>query len=311
MSCNHNIVHHKNELKMSIVNRSQGFTLIELMISLVLGLLISAAVMQVYIINMRTLTVQQSASEVQDSTIFALQGIENHVRIANLGNSVIEITDGTSHGGIVLTTTNLGASNATDGKYLTSSENTAGWVGLSNVDSVASDQLTIQYNNITENSLYDCEGTEVASGTDDWVVERYFIREDSGPNDLVLACDAGRVTDAGVVSEDFYGNGAIVAPGVDQFKVLLGAQTDISNLTYLPAATYAQLTEKPAITTVKIGFIVRSETPLVNTDDKLTFTVLGTDQTLKTDATRAQYYRRSYESTILLRNARVMSVTGL
>lgn len=49
-----------------------GFTLIELMISLVLGLLISAAVMQVYLINTRTITVQQSASEVQDSTIFAM-----------------------------------------------------------------------------------------------------------------------------------------------------------------------------------------------------------------------------------------------
>jgi len=39
----------------------QGFTLIELMISLVLGLLVSAAVMQVYLINTRTLTIQTSA----------------------------------------------------------------------------------------------------------------------------------------------------------------------------------------------------------------------------------------------------------
>ena len=80
MSGNHNVIYNKNELKMSALSRSQGFTLIELMISLVLGLLISAAVMQVYLINTRTLTVQQSASEVQDSAIFALQGIESHVR---------------------------------------------------------------------------------------------------------------------------------------------------------------------------------------------------------------------------------------
>ncbi len=311
MNCSHNITHHKNELKMSVVSRSQGFTLIELMISLVLGLLISAAVLQVYLINTRTLTVQQSASEVQDSAIFALQSIEDHIRIANLGNPITNITDGTNHGGIVLTTTNLGASNATDSKYFTNSDGSAGWVGLSNIDSVTSDQLTIQYNNITEGSLFDCEGTEVTSGTDDWVVERYFIREDSGPNDLVLACDAGRVTDVGVVSEGFYGNGTVVATGIDQFKVLLGAQTDINNLTYLPANIYTQLTDKPSITTVKIGVIVRSNTPLINTDDKLTFTVLGKEQSLIADATRAQFYRRSYESTILLRNARVMLVTGL
>ena len=311
MSCNYNGIHNKNELKMSMFSRSQGFTLIELMISLVLGLLISAAVMQVYLINTRTLTVQQSASEVQDSAIFALQGIEDHVRIANLSNPITNITDETSHGGIVLTTTNLGASNATDSKYFTNSTGSTGWVGLSNMDSVASDQLTIQYKNITESSLFDCEGTEVASGNNNWVVERYFIRADSAANDLVLACDAGRVTDAGVVAENFNGNGTIITPGVDQFQVLLGAQTDIDNLTYLPANIYTQLTEKPSITTVKLGFVIRSSTPLINTEDKTTFTVLGTEQNLTADATRDKFYRRSYESTILLRNARVMSVTGL
>ena len=119
------------------------------------------------------------------------------------------------------------------------------------------------------------------------------------------------MTDAGVVSENFNGNGTIITPGVDQFQVLLGAQTDTSNLTYLPANIYTQLTEKPPITTVKLGVVIRSSTPLISTEDQTTFTILGTEQSLKTDATRDQFYRRSYESTILLRNARVMSVTGL
>ena len=96
-----------------------GFTLIELMISLVLGLLISAAVMQVYLINTRTITVQQSASEVQDSSIFAMQSIEEHVRLANLGNPINYITDSTDHGGIVLAQANLGNANSTDVKYFT------------------------------------------------------------------------------------------------------------------------------------------------------------------------------------------------
>ena len=47
-----------------------GFTLIELMISLVLGLLISAAVMQVYLINVKTSSVQASGSELQDASIW-------------------------------------------------------------------------------------------------------------------------------------------------------------------------------------------------------------------------------------------------
>lgn len=289
---------------------SAGFTLIELMISLVLGLLISAAVIQVYIINMRTATVQQSASEVQDSSIFAMQAIEDNVRIANLGNPITSINSTTKNGGIVLTTTNLGNANKTEAQFLTANN-----TGLSNINNIASDQLTIQYKNITQNSLFDCEGTEVLAGSNDWVVERYFIRaagsgSTTGVRNLSLACDAGRIDNTGVVTSSFTDNGQIIVEAVDQFKILLGIQTDVKNLTYITADAYLQLSDKPPITTIKTGVIIRSNTPLANETDKSTFTVLGTEQTLKTDTTRANYYRRSYESTVLLRNARVINFTA-
>ena len=289
-----------------------GFTLIELMISLVLGLLISAAVMQVYLINTRTITVQQSASEVQDSTIFAMQALEDHIRITNLGNPITSINDKTNHGGVVLTKSNVGSGNTTDVKYFTASTGSTDWTGLSNIDSIGSDQLTIQYKNITPNLLYDCEGTEVAANSNDWVVERYFIRSSGNTTgELALACDAGRVNDTGIVTSVFTGSGEIIVPTIEQFKVLLGTQTGVDELTYLPAKTYLELTDKPSITTVKIGVIVRSDTPLIADADKETFTLLGKEQTLKADSTRKKYYRRSYESTVLLRNARVMALTGV
>ena len=301
---------------------SSGFTLIELMISLVLGLLISAAVIQVYTINVRTSTVQQSASEVQDSAIFSLQAIEDHIRVANLGNPISNIKDTTNHGGIVLTAANLGTSNATEAKYLTASADSTGWTGLSNITGVESDQLTIQYKNVTSSSLFDCEGTEVALGSSDWVVERYFVRKATGgaDTDLVLACAAGRVDEDGniVVGSDFNGAGEVIIPAVDQFKVLLGTLADVSTLSYLPASTYLDLTDKPAITTVKFGVIVRSDMPLIDDPesalpaaDKGKFTILGVEQKLKADSVSKVRYRRSYESTIVLRSARVMSVTGL
>ena len=301
-------------------NSSSGFTLIELIISLVLGLLVSAAVIQVYIISARTSVVQQSASEVQDTTIFALQAVDDHIRLANLGNPISNITSTTPHSGIVLTTNNLGNSNATDEKYLTVSADSDGWTGLSNIVGIESDQLTIQYKNITSASLYDCEGTEIASGSSDWVVERYFIRQATGGSatDLVLACSAGRVDEEGVIVTAFTGNGEIIIPAIEQFKVLLGTITDVNQLSYLPASTYLTLTEKPAITTIKLGAIVRSITPLIEdpeselaTEDKGKFVVLGAEQKLNTASMNENHYRRSYESTITLRSARVMSVTGL
>ena len=300
---------------------SSGFTLIELMISLVLGLLISAAVVQVYMISTRTATVQQSASEVQDSAIFSLQAIEDHIRLVNLGNPISNINDSTNHGGIVLKPLNLGTSNATDAKYLTVSADSAGWTGLSNTN-VESDQLTIQYKNITSSSLYDCEGKEITSGSPDWVVERYFVRKDTGgkDTDLVLACDAGRFDESGniIAGSSFGDNGEVIISAVDQFNVLLGTLADVSQLSYLPASTYLELTDKPAITTVKLGMIVRSDTPLIEDPesslpaaDKGKFTILGAEQKLKADSVNKVRYRRSYESTIVLRSARVMSVTGL
>lgn len=305
---NGNESHHLNRYPSAVL----GFTLIELMISLVLGLLISAAVMQVYLINTRTITVQQSASEVQDSTIFAMQALEEHIRITNLGNPITSINDKTDHGGVVLTKSNLGSANTTEAKYFTASTGSEGWTGLSNIENIGSDQLTIQYKNITPSLLYDCEGGEVAINSSDWVVERYFVRSSGkATGELALACDAGRVDSTGLVTTAFNGSGDIIVPAVEQFKVLLGTQTGIDELTYLPAKTYLDLTDKPSITTVKMGVIVRSNTPLIADADEEIFTVLGKGQTLKADSTRKKYYRRSYESTVLLRNARVMSFTGV
>ncbi len=288
-----------------------GFTLIELMISLVLGLLISAAVIQVYIINTRTLTVQQSASEVQDSSIFALQSLEEHFRLANLGNPITSINSTTDHGGIVLTPTNLGTGNTTEAKYLTT---TASAGALSNTNT-ASDQLTIQYKNVTPNVIFDCEGGRVEDASK-WVVERYFVRLATGANasattkDLVLACDAGRVANTGGAVTDFGDAGEVIVPAVDQFQILLGVQTDVTQSTYLSPTTYLTLTDKPPITTIKFGAIVRSTTPLITSTDNDSFQIFGIDQTLKTDTTRTKYYRRSYESTVLLRNARMMAVVA-
>ena len=294
-----------------------GFTLIELMISLVLGLLISAAVIQVYIVNTRTVTIQQSASEVQDSTIFALQSLEDHIRIANLGNPITSISDTTNHGGIVLTSTNLGSIKPTEAKYFTQSAGSKDWKGLSNITGVDSDQLTIQYKNITPNDLYDCQGGEIKAGSADWIVERYFVRlatsasaKASGVQDLVLACAAGSVSGDGTVVSGLDGIGSVIVPGIDQFKILLGIKLDINKLTYIAPSTYLGLTEKPPINTVKLGVIIRSSTPLITDNDQTSFTVLGTTQDLKADTARRKYYRRSYESTILLRNARLMDVVA-
>lgn len=311
-----------------------GFTLIELMISLVLGLIISAAVIQVYLINVKTSTIQASASDLQDASVFGLQQLERKVRLANLGNPSTQINSTTVNGGVVLTDANIGINAAPfiNSDYLTrragdtTKNGTNGWTGISNTNT-NSDQLTIQYINITGVPMTDCEGAVVA--VNDIVIERYFLRQAIGYTsngaikDLVLACDAGRVNTAGGIAtvtpssdpRNFGQAGQEFIVNVDQFKVLLGTQaTSAANagqMSYLPSNAYLTIAaaDQPAITAIKLGIIVHGSTPVLGSDDQSSFTLLGQSNVLKADTSRKKQVRNTYETTTLLRNARVVNIS--
>lgn len=305
---------------------TSGFTLIELMISLVLGLLISAAVIQVYLTNTKTASTQKSGSELQEASVFGLQQLENHLRLANLGNSVTSITDTTAGGGIVLSLQNIRVTDTAYNPFLTHTAGDTGFTSVSNITGINSDQLTIQYKNITGKVLSDCESADVLIGDSadvlngDTVIERYFIRESqpANKNGLVLACDAGRLNDSGVITgyaasdpKNFGTNGQEVIMGIDQFKILLGIQTDAPSnaglMRYLTASEYLALPgTKPPITAVKIGLIVRGSSPVIGSDVATSFKLLGATQPLKSG--QPKLVRTTYESTTLLRNARVINI---
>ena len=264
--------------------------------------------------------------------MFGLQQLEQHMRLANLGNPSTQIDSTTVNGGIVLTGANLGITTVPydDAGYLTrragdSTGGDNGWTGVSNTI-VNSDQLTIQYTNITDDTLSDCEGSDIA--VNDIVVERYFLRQATGDSgtgtirNLVLACDAGRVAQLGGIDDSMAGTdsrqfgqaGQEFIVNVDQFKVLLGTQevsgANAGEVMYLPSSAYLAITtDRPAITALKIGIIVHGSTAVFGSTDQDEFTLLGQDNKLKTDANRTKQVRSTYEATTLLRNARVVNVS--
>ena len=69
----------------SYTNSIKGFTLIELMIDLVLGLLISAAALQIFYTSSVNSRRQQASSDIQDNAIFGFAQIQRHLRRANFG----------------------------------------------------------------------------------------------------------------------------------------------------------------------------------------------------------------------------------
>lgn len=312
------------------IKYQQGFTLIELMISLVLGLLISAAVIQVFLTSQRVDRIQNAGSEIQDSAVFGIQSIEQQLRLANLGNDGVPLNDKTALGGVVLTASvtnadavNVITSTQLEKGYLTRSHDmdSAGgihkWNGSLSNTGEKSDQLTFQYTNTTGQILYDCEGEKIE--LNERVITRYFLTEDTvktnkDRKNLNLNCDAGRIASNGVLT-NFMEAGQTIVKNVDQFNIRLGVKNSVVNsgvasygYTETSVKDYMNLTtEKPYITNIKVALLTRSKSNSPD-DSASTFNIFSTTQTLKPETNAPKYLRRVYETNTLLRNARIVNV---
>lgn len=328
-----------NNCAVSILPTQRGFTLIELMIALVLGLLVSAAAIQIYVVSVRTGTTQSGAADLQDVSIFGIQGLEKELRIANLGSTTTlntttpGISNNTPDAGIVLSQANvMGVSATTFGDNLLTRTGNAdtpattgnGWKGVSGTNQ-QSDQLTIQYTNITGSDQVDCESFTVP--VDAKVIERYFLKAVTDSNSNVigysLRCDAGRVDPKGTgvlaaapasgktpAIPGFGDAGQEVMTNIDQFKVLLGVQSPAGQLSYLSPAIYNSFAPtspiyRAPIVAVKVGIIARSAKPIVASNIPTTFSLFGVNNVV---ANNTSYLRRTYESTTMLRNAQVVKI---
>lgn len=199
-------------MKLSI---EQGFTLIELMITLLLGLIISAAVMQVYLTVTKTRSMQLGGADILEASIFGIQHMENSIRLSNLGMSETDNPnvplagvvmtsekslvnnlkpDENNMNGIKMGGTKNNAGNiditagylTRSGTQATTNEANAWKSSNSNIDDLKSSQLTIQYE--APQDMYDCEGNFVRgpmritrNGSKDTiagqiVIERYFLK---------------------------------------------------------------------------------------------------------------------------------------
>ena len=338
-----------------ISKKHEGFTLVELMIALVLGLLISAAALQVFYTSSVNSRRQEASSQIQDNAIFGFSQIQQHLRRTNYGAKPSNAHDEffmnhlTPQGGVVLTAPEAPEDTSDnwlngnlsglvlDGKAipanLLSSNGSA--TSSSSVSVENSDQLTIQYQ-AGRGDLFDCQGNAIPEGF--YVIERYFVRADETvtPNVLGLACASAIYdydeslagssagldianyinSDGDTKDNNLSGDGTIIIPNVDYFRVLLGISDSIgfatypdeANIAYMPIPAPSSLDSDQRIVSLQIGILSRSDNPTATqqSNSELSFDILDiADATLNTDTIAGPTYLRSvYESTILLRNAR-------
>ncbi|MFT4020641.1 MAG: prepilin-type cleavage/methylation domain-containing protein [Acinetobacter sp.] len=283
-----------------------GFSLVEIMLSLTLGLIISAAALVLLFAVQRSFTLQQSTADIQENAHFSLNFITKDLRLANLQAPSTIMTNDSLHGGIVLSTANLSSTDQTETRYLSQST-----VAASSNVNVGSDQLVIQYRPVKSGG-YDCEGREITS-TSDYVIQRYFIRKDSNydasdtaSTALALACDAGRNT--GTTTSNFGDSGQIVMKRVDYFHVLLTVQNSVGQFRDMTISEYQQSARDGRILGVKIGILTR-----VNVADKrqnegaavATFQILDQSITLNRALTerKNQFKHQVIIQSIAMRNA--------
>ncbi|MDO8331475.1 MAG: PilW family protein [Fluviicoccus sp.] len=286
--------------------RMRGYSILELMIALSIGLLVSLAAVQLFVTNQVNFQLQRGLGDVSENGRFALDFMGRQLRQGGYAPpvktleqwpavvvSAADLPTGTAGLAVVVSQNNLP-------KLAPAATGLQGGIG-------PSDRLTIQY--YSPNASTDCEGQNVPAGS--YVVARFFLRADSVANTgSALACEGGYHdgTSTAVMQNFLTGNtgGVVILSALDNFQVLLGignAGADLSPQQYLTIAQYAALpTPRPDLVAVKLGLLVSS----VEASGKLigaaqSITVL--DQTLDASTIYADNrVRRLYASTVTLRN---------
>ena len=315
------------------MKKQVGFTLVELLIAMALGLIIAASATMLFLTGLKSQALQTGQSGLQDDANFGLNFILKDVRLSNLNTVQSGINDTTAYGGMVFSSSDkVGFNNSNlpmivDENLLSRSE----VQNTSNAHSDGSDQLTIQFlpqyiwdDKKTATTAddrwyggFDCEGNALEFTRDQgrqMVVQRYFLAVDENAGDtepnqpLALYCDAGYYALEGDPTSitNFGEDPQIVLKRVDHFRVLYSIQNG-SNHRYVDANTYLQLdSPRPRILSVQLGILMRSLQSVGRDNtfsDEQVFQVL--DQALQItepDENAPKYVRQVVTQTIALRN---------
>lgn len=316
---------------------TSGFTLMELMIALALGLLIVAAGLAVFLSSQRSLSLQSGMSELQQNANFGLSLVTHDLRHTNLNTvSAQKINNLVNGSGIIFKKENLPLALQT----ITNLETEL--VSLQDKDtdntSGKSDRLTIQYTPETA-TIINCEGvtvgTAAAPASDLVIVQRYYLAETpqqitGEPTSYSLFCDAGSYLKSGAptvingLGVHGSNNAQQMMQRVDAFKVRFGVKNPSGNLRYMAIDDYidAMATIRAACATpidegicaktylnvvsMDIGILSRS-TGTIGADASLntqtSFNVAGTPVTLSGDvAVNKRYLRQAVNQVVAIRN---------
>ena len=279
-------------------SNQQGFTLIELMIAITLGLIVTAAALMMFLSSQRSLAMQNGLSSIQQNATFGLTNVAKDLRHINLDSGSEFVNRSNNKSGIVFQTI----------AGVTADKVTKAESGQS-IMTPDSDQLTIRYVNRKNNTM-NCEGVIVEQ--DKEIIQRYYIdklpqvQQNQGDTRYGLFCE--------VLDEKKTGKPAIAIADAESFKVSVvtrdfnGTPADRKDdqLRYQTLKEYITAPTGNAVVAVEIGVVIRSSGS-VHADSSInanpTFTIAGQEVKLSNPPSTASHLRVPVTQVVAIRNS--------
>lgn len=254
--------------------RDLGFTLVELLVSLAIGLLITLVVIQAYLSSVTTQQSQTDQTRLNESARFAFDLIGKSIRRAGYRNTFAlypNTYNGATFAQEFCATGTAGpmlaAANDTSSISPTATNFSGSVVTTLNSSDVFRARFYGEDNALgtaAEGSVLDCLGNSVRRGT--LVEETLFIAADpANNNEPTLFCNTTNPVSAGSVA---------LIPGVESMQFLFGEDTDSDGVInrYIPSSSVSQWNN---ILSVRVGIVVRTPNTVANDSSVKTFNLFG------------------------------------
>lgn len=275
-----------------------GFSLIEVVVAMAIGLLVVGAVLAAYLSASQGQRVQASTAQMDEEAQIALRLLSSELMQAGYSAPVGILPAGTSPAGFAravienpLLECGSGPA-ASFGPCATRPASQTGAVAL-----VVSYEASRYNTDVSDTTPSDCLGSSLRSAT--VVTNRYFISNSAGVFSLQCLGSALSSGDASISSAPLVSN-------IEGLKFWYG-QADVGGITaqpvrQVPAADLSgnATTAFAGVVSVRICVLARSADPVAGLDGSVLSSYLDCD--LKTQASSDRRLRRAYFTTVALRN---------
>ena len=226
----------------------RGFSLIEMMVSMAIGMVLMVAVAQLFYGNRQTAAAQEQAARMQETARFAIQILQREIRMAGMKRTE-------STGTFSVASPMITGTNATAGAPNGSDEVTVRFWGSDNGAGTAAD-----------NGVVDCIGNSVR--LNQLVIDRFHIANNASGEPSLFCQNTNPAT--GVVTDNE------LVPGVESMQMLVGVDTDADK----SPNKYLQWNDVSInldqVIAVRVSLLLRSDDATVPTTDANIYNHFGT-----------------------------------